>query len=962
MTAPFRTPDGGRIDRNTTYSFVFNDRELTGHPGDTLASALLANGMHQVTTSIKLGRPRGFTAAWAEDTGGLVQVEHPFPEPMLLATTVELFDGLAARGIPGQGRLAEVADTATYDASHVHADVLVVGAGPTGLAAALTAARSGARVVLLDEQSEPGGALLGSTDAIDGRPALDWVADAAAELATYPDVLHLQRTTAFGHYDDGFVLALQRRTDHLGAEALAKVSRQRVWRIRARQVVVAAGAHERPVVFTDNDRPGIMLASAARTFLHRYGVKVGERAVVFTTNDSAYLAAFDLHDAGVRINAIVDARTVPSRDLLDGCASRDITVHLGSVVGGTRGDTRISHALVSDLADGTAPSPVECDVLLVSGGWNPAVHLYSQARGTLRYDQILGAFVPGEPLDGVGVAGAAAGVFDLPGCLRSGRVTAESALAALGSAAAAGPIDGESDAVREPAAAAVLWYVPDADGASRQFVDMQRDATVADLVRAVGAGMRSMEHIKRYTTIGTAHDQGKTSGVVASGITSELLGTRPEHLGVTTFRPPYTPVAFAALAGRSRGRMFDPERVTAVHDWHVDRGAVFEDVGQWKRPRYYPLSGEGMDDAVLRECAAVRGGVGILDGSTLGKIDVQGPDAGEFLDMLYTNMMSTLKVGMIRYGVMCGVDGMVIDDGTVMRLADDRFQAFTTTGGAARILDWMEEWLQTEWPHLSVRLTSVTEQWHTFPVVGPRSRDVIAAVFGPSTHPATPADDVDTGNDAFPFMAWRDTTLDGVHVRIGRVSFSGELAYEVNVMGWYATAVWEKLLAEGERYGITPYGTETMHVLRAEKGYPIIGQDTDGTNTPQDLGMSWAVSKKKVDFIGKRSFTRSENVNPLRKQFVGLLPIDAQTVLPEGAQIIEATADGELPPPPVPMLGHVTSSYRSAELGRPFALALVKGGHARIGDTLNVPVNGIMVPVEVTGTVLVDPEGARRDG
>ena len=461
-----------------------------------------------------------------------------------------------------------------------------------------------------------------------------------------------------------------------------------------------------------------------------------------------------------------------------------------------------------------------------------------------------------------------------------------------------------------------------------------------------------MEHIKRYTTIGTAHDQGKTSGVVASGITAALLDAPVEDLGVTTFRPPYTPVAFAALAGRSRGSLFDPERVTAVHDWHVERGAVFEDVGQWKRPRYYPQAGEDMDTAVLRECAAVRAGVGILDGSTLGKIDVQGVDAGQFLDMLYTNMMSTLKVGMVRYGVMCGVDGMVIDDGTVMRLDDNRFQVFTTTGGAAHILDWMEEWLQTEWPHLKVRLTSVTEQWHTFPVVGPKSRDIIGAVFP----------DVDVSNEAFPFMAWRDTSIDGVHVRVARVSFSGELAYEVNVMGWYATALWEKLVAAGQPYGITPYGTETMHVLRAEKGYPIIGQDTDGTNTPQDLGMSWAVSKKKVDFIGKRSFTRSENLNPLRKQFVGLLPVDGETVLPEGAQIIEAVADGILPPPPVPMLGHVTSSYRSAELGRPFALALLKGGHARIGETVHVPVDGTLVPVEITGSVLVDPEGARRDG
>ena len=950
MKAPFRTAEGGRIDRDTVHTFTFNDREFSGHPGDTLASALLAHGVHQVTTSIKLGRPRGVTAAWAEDTGGLVQIEKPFPEPMLLATTVELFDGLAARGIPGQGRLAEIADTATYDATHLHTEVLVIGAGPAGLAAALTAARAGARVVLLDDQSEAGGALLGTTDSIGDRRALQWVAEAVAELTTCPDALHLQRTTAFGHYDDGFVLALQRRTDHLGSAAPEGLSRQRVWRIRARHIVVASGAHERPVVFTDNDRPGIMLAHAARTFLHRYGVTVGERAAVFTTNDSAYPVAFELAEAGVGLTAIIDARTEVARDLRDACTARGITMHTGSVVTGTRGEARLTHALVS----GGAPSPiaVQCDALLVSGGWNPAVHLFSQAGGTLRYDDGLGAFIPAAEFAGVSVAGSARGVFDLPGCLRSGRMAATVAVSKLGFSAPTEIIVGETDPVQAVADGLVLWRVSDPTTTTRQFVDVQRDATVADLVRAVGAGMRSMEHIKRYTTIGTAHDQGKTSGVVASGITSELLGVPIQDLGVTTFRPPYTPVAFAALAGRDRGQMFDPERVTAVHDWHVDRGAVFEDVGMWKRPRYYPLPGEDMQAAVLRECAAVRSGVGILDGSTLGKIDAQGPDTGEFLDLLYTNMMSTLRVGMVRYGVMCGVDGMVIDDGTVMRLADDRFQVFTTTGGAARILDWMEEWLQTEWPYLRVRLTSVTEQWHTFPVVGPKSRAVVAAVFP----------DLDISNEAFPFMAWRDTTIDGVSVRIGRVSFSGELAYEVNVTGWYATAVWERLLAAGRPYGITPYGTETMHVLRAEKGYPIIGQDTDGTVTPQDLGMSWAVSTKKHDFIGKRSFTRTENLNPRRKQFVGLLPLDAKTVLPEGAQVIETAPDSLLPTPPVPMLGHVTSSYRSAELGRPFALALVQGGHARIGETLHVPVEDAIVPVEVTGSVLVDPEGARRDG
>lgn len=954
MNAPFRTRQGGRLDRDTSYTFTFDGRELTGHPGDTLGSALLANGVHQITTSIKLGRPRGITAAWAEDTGGLVQIEEPFPEPMLLATTIELFDGLVARGIPGQGRLATIADSAKYDATHVHTDLLVAGAGPAGLAAALTAARAGARVVLVDEQNEAGGDLLGSTDLIDGAPALDWVAAAVAELATFPDVLHLQRTTAFGNYDDGFVLALERRTDHLGAEAPTALSRQRVWRIRARHIVVAAGAHERPVVFTDNDRPGIMLAHGARTFLHRYGVKVGEQAVVFTTNDSAYEAAIDLHDAGVRINAIVEAREQAPAHWQAECDKRGITIRTASVVSGTRGNGRISHAVVSQRADTGTSVPLACDVLLVSGGWNPAVHLFSQARGKLRYDDNLGAFVPGETLDGVSVTGSANGVFDLQGCLRDGQHVGAAAVRNLGFTAPVTDVDTvDRHAANDSGLAPlVLWRVPDTAGEDTQFVDVQRDATVADLARAVGAGMTSMEHIKRYTTIGTAHDQGKTSGVISSGITAELLGRPIETLGTTTFRPPYTPVAFAALAGRSRGALFDPERVTALHDWHVGRGAVFEDVGQWKRPRYYPLPGEDMDAAVLRECAAVRRSIGILDGSTLGKIDVQGPDAGVLLDMVYTNMMSTLKVGMVRYGVMCGVDGMVIDDGTVMRLDDDRFQVFTTTGGAAKILDWMEEWLQTEWPHLKVRLTSVTEQWATFPVVGPRSRDVIGEVFP----------DLDVTNDAFPFMAWRDTSLGDVHVRVARISFSGELAFEVNVNGWHAPAVWARLIAAGEKFDITPYGTETMHVLRAEKGYPIIGQDTDGTVTPQDLGMSWAVSKKKRDFIGKRSFSREENQNPLRKQFVGLLPLDKQTVLPEGAQIIEEIPDGVLPPPPVPMLGHVTSSYLSAELGRPFGLALVKGGRARLGDTLHVPVNGNLVAVEVTSSVLVDPEGARRDG
>src|SRR4051812_40830260 len=415
MTSTFRTPEGGRIDRASTVEFTFGGQAYTGHPGDTLASALLASGRHQIATSIKLGRPRGIAAAWAEDPGGLVQVEEPFPEPMLLATTIEIHEGLVAHGLPGQGRLAEVPDSARYDAVHHHVDVLVVGAGPAGLAAALGAARAGARVALVDEQSEAGGSLLSGTDLLDGAPALDWVAAAIAELAGHPDVLHLQRTTAFGTYDDGFVLALERRTDHLGAAAPRQLSRQRVWRLRARSVVVGTGAQERPVVFADNDRPGIMLAGAARTFLHRYGVLPGREAVVFTTNDSAYDAALDLHRAGVRVQAVVDARPEGSPHRRAECDSAGIRVLPGSVVTGTQGVERVTSALVAPFADGEVgtSSAIACDLLLVSGGWNPAVHLFSQARGRLRYDEDLGAFVPGESLDGLAVAGSAAGVPDL---------------------------------------------------------------------------------------------------------------------------------------------------------------------------------------------------------------------------------------------------------------------------------------------------------------------------------------------------------------------------------------------------------------------------------------------------------------------------------------------------------------------------------------------------------------------
>ncbi|MGW4540651.1 sarcosine oxidase subunit alpha family protein [Streptomyces chartreusis] len=938
--APFRHPTRGRIRRDEPLTFTFDGTEYQGFRGDTLASALLAGGVIQAGTSIKLGRPRGIFSAGVEEPNAVVQIEEPFPEPMLPATTVELYDGLVASSLTGQGRLATEPDPARYDAVHAHCDLLIVGAGPAGLAAAAAAARSGARVILADDQPEPGGSLLGTGE------HLDWVDEVTARLAAAPEVRVLSRTTVFGHYDDNHLLAVERRTNHLGADAPEHVARERVWRIRARRVVLATGAHERSLAFADNDRPGVMLAASARTYLNRYGVLPGRHAVVLTTNDSAYAAALDLAAAGLSVTAVVDTRPEPG-EWAERARAAGIEVLAGHAVTGTAGEARLSAVTVAPYGESAGQREFAADLLLVSGGWNPVVHLFSQSGGRLRHDEALGSFVPDSTRQAVEVAGAASGAADLAAVLAQGAAAGARAVEAEGYPPAT-PRLAQPAAQPRRTPPMHVYALPGAAGAPR-FVDLQRDVTVDDLARATGAGLRSVEHTKRYTTAGTANDQGRTSGVLAGGIVAELLGVDASELGTTTFRPPYIPVSFAALAGRDRGALSDPVRTTALHEWHAAHGALFENVGQWKRPWYYPLAGEDMETAVLRECRATREGVGFMDASTLGKIDVQGPDAAVFLDRLYTNMMSTLKVGMIRYGVMCRPDGMVFDDGTVIRVAQDRFLVTTTTGNAAAVLDWMEEWHQTEWPELKVHCTSVTEQWATVALVGPKSREVLGSL----------APELAVANDDFPFMAWRETTVAGIAARVCRISFSGELAYEINVSSWQALALWEAVYEAGAPYGITPYGTETMHVLRAEKGYPIIGQDTDGTVTPQDLGMSWVVSKKKPDFIGKRSYARADTARPDRKHLVGLLPEDPGTFLPEGTHLI---AEGVLLTPPVPMLGHVTSSYRSAALGRTFALALVKGGRDRIGERLFAPVGDRLVPVTVASPVLYDPEGARRDG
>ncbi|SNS70128.1 sarcosine oxidase subunit alpha [Asanoa hainanensis] len=940
MSQPFRRVDGGRVDRGRTVTFQFDGTAYEAHPGDTLSSALLANGVRIVARGPYTGRPRGVYGIAAEEPNAFVQVDSGPGEPMVRATTLEVYDGLVARSLAGKGELRAEPDDSRYDKTWAHCDVLVVGAGPAGLAAAHAAAVTGARVILADERPSPGGDLLGGRAHLDGRPAMDWVADTHARLAALPEVRVLTRTTVTGFYDGNFLVAVQRRTEHLGLAAPAHVARQRLWHIRAGRVVLATGAHERPILFPDNDRPGIMLAAAAAGYAWRYGVLPGRRAVVAGAHDGALWAAVELVDAGVELAAVLDVRSLPEGQVHRALRDRGVVVSAGHGVVGTDADASgVLSAVWIARTDGEARR-IPCDLLATSGGWNPAVHLYSQAGGRPVWSLDHAAFVPGDPVPSVWCVGAAAGTFDLADALAEGGEAGWQAAAATGEE----PLPPATDSVSGTGAPAACWLTgPVDERADSVFVDLQRDATLRDVRRAVGAGMVSSEHVKRFTTAGTAADQGRTTGVTTVGILAGLLGLPVGAVGTTTYRPPYTPISFGLLAGRDRGRLLDPERRTPMHERHEAAGAVFEDVGQWKRPWYYPRPGEDLHRAVERECRAARESVAMMDVSTLGKIELRGPDVGEFLDRVYTNRFSTLRVGQCRYGVMCLADGMLFDDGVTARIAPDHYHLTTTTGNAAKVLDWLEEWLQTEWPSLRVSATSVTDQWAAVALVGPGSREVLSRL--------APALDVSAA--AFPFLTVRDATVAGIPARVFRISFTGELSYEINVPAWYGLALWDAVAAAG----VTPYGTETMHVLRAEKGFIVAGQDTDGTVTPHDAGLGWAVSTAK-HFIGQRSLTRTDTARADRKRLVGLLPADPLVVLAEGAQLV-VDADA---PTPVPMLGHVTSSYHSAALGRSFALALVAGGLTHRGETFYAVDSGRAHPVVVTDPVFYDAEGARRDG
>ena len=973
MSLQFRTRHGGRIDRARPLRFTFDGRRYTGLQGDTLASALLANGIHLVGRSFKYHRPRGLLSAGSDEPNALVSIgqDEAHHTPNRRATEIELFHGLRAhsqnrwpglrvdagaindvlspllpagfyyktfmwpqgawdtlyepaiRRAAGLGRAPTLPDPDHYANHFAHTDILVVGAGPAGLAATLAALDTGASVILCDEQSEPGGSLLAETSAtIDGHPAQQWLAATLATLRQHPRLTLLPRTTAFGYFAANMIGLAERVTDHL-ADPDPALPRERLWQVRAAQVVLATGAIERPLVFPGNDRPGIMLADAGRIYLNRYGVLPGRRIVVVTAHDAAYRAALDLHAAGARV-LIVDTRPAADGPLPRAARAAGLPVLLGMTIAGTRGRTRVSAIRIAPVRHGrVGPSrSIPADLVLMSGGYTPTIHLFSQSGGKLRWDPDLEAYLPGVSAQRERSVGACRGDFGLAAALPAHTV----ARAEFGQGGTIGALP--------------HYFTQD-----KAFVDFQNDVTSKDLVLAAREGFRSIEHVKRYTTTGMATDQGKTSNLNALGIVAQALGRAIPEIGLTTFRMPYTPVTFGALAGPARGALFEPARHTPIHDWAAAHGAVFENVSLWRRARYFPEAGETMDQAVQRECLAVRRAAGLFDASTLGKIEIVGPDAAEFLDRVYINAWSKLRPGRLRYGIMLREDGFILDDGIVARLAPGRFHVTTTTGGAPRVLALMEDYLQTEWPGLDVWLTSTTEQWAVIALQGPLARSILA--------PLAPG--VDLSPDALPHMAAIECDIAGIPARLFRISFTGELGYEINVPAGHGPTLWQALHDAGQPHGLTPYGTEAMHVLRAEKGYVIVGQDTDGTATPDDAGLAWAIGRAKPDFIGKRSLARPQMTRPDRRQLVGLLTEDPAITLEEGAQLV---ADPDQPIP-MTMLGHVTSAYRSPILGCSIALAMLEAGRARHGQRLFVPMPGGPIPVTVTAPVFYDVQGTR---
>ena len=994
MTQPFRirAPEGAKPVR-----FTFDGKAFEGVEGDTLASALLANGVHLTGRSYKYHRPRGILAAGPEEPNALMGISRGDgrTEPNVRASMQELRDGMIAtsqnrwpslgfdvgeindlmapffsagfyyktfmwptaawkhlyepfiRRAAGLGVSPKLADPDRYAARFAHCDVLVVGMGPAGLSAALAAAATGAEVIVCDERAEAGGSLASEIGAsIDGQAGAVWAREAEAQLRAMANVRLLTRATAFGYYAQNLVSIAERVTDHVAAPD-PKAPRERLWEVRAKRVVLAQGAIERILVFDGNDRPGVMLAGAARHFLNRHGVAVGRAVGVYTASDSAYFAAMDLKTAGVDVAAIIDLRERPCEKIVQEAREAGIEVMPGHAVMSTAGRLRVKSMTVAPVVGG-ASRTIPIDALIMSAGWTPSLHLFSQSRGKVRFDEASGNFLPGAGAQDCVTVGGGNGTTTLDAAVAEGWAAGLDAAMLAGFKATKATAPAAHSA--EHCAGGLTGAAPGAgpEASVKAFIDYQNDVTAKDIRQAVREGMHSIEHIKRFTTNGMATDQGKIANLHGLKIAADALGKLPPQVGLTTFRQPYTPVTFGAIAGHSKGKLFDPTRKTPMHGWEEARGAAFEDVGQWKRAWHFPRAGEDMHAAVNRECRTVREAAGFFDASTLGKIEVVGPDAAQFLDLMYTNPMAKLGVGRTRYGIMCREDGFIYDDGVVARLAEDRFHVTTTTGGAPRVMNMMEDYLQTEFPHLKVWLTSITEQYAVIAIQGPKARAIVA--------PFVEGVDLDPAN--LPHMSVRECRVAGVPARLFTMSFTGEIGYEINVPADYGLSVWETLWAEGEKHGACAYGTEAMHVLRAEKGYIIVGQDTDGTVTPDDAGLAWAIGKNKTDFVGIRGMKRTDLVKPGRKQLIGLLTKDPKTVPEEGAQIV-ADPNQKIP---MKMIGHVTSSYWSENCGRSIAMALVENGRGRIGETLFLPMPDGVIEATVTKPVFFDEKGDRLNG
>ena len=995
MSQPFRLNKEGLINRNKKISFTFNGKKLFGYEGDTIASALIANGIHLVGRSFKYHRPRGFFGAGVEEPNAKLQVEfNGHSEPNVNATEMELVEGLSAtsqncwpsvnfdvgainnflkmffpagfyyktfmwpksfwykiyepfiRKAAGLGVASLEKDKERYEHKFEYCDLLVTGSGPSGLASAYAAAKNGAKVILAEDKPRFGGTLLTDDVSIDNLSGKDWAEKIITELKSMPNVTVKNRSQVFGYYDHNMLVMFERVSDHL--EKKSKFTpRQRLWYIRAKETILSTGSIERPIVFGNNDTPGIFLSAAAKEYMKVYGVLVGKKPIIFTNNDSAYETALEFKKNNVE-PIILDTREEHSSELIDEAKSKGIDIRFSHGVIVANGYKKVKSAKIGKLnKDKNSFEKIEtidCDCICVSGFWTPSVHLASQSGNKLKYEEKIDAFIPDKKKQHETSVGAANGSFTLEESLKHGFENGSNLSAKITETKTEISIPNVNE--KKYGAHDKFWCMPLPKNENpKRFVDFQNDVSVSDIEIALREGYRSIEHVKRYTTLGMATDQGRTSNLNGLQLVSNIENKIVPEVGHTTFRPPFTPITIGTIVGREVGMEYMPTRKTPMHEWHEKNNAVFVDAGAWKRPRYYKQGNETLFEASKREAKNVRENVGICDVTTLGKIDIKGPDAAEFLNRVYTNAWMKLPVGKARYGLMLREDGIVMDDGTTTRISENHYHMTTTTAQAANVLSHLEYYLQIVWPELNVNVVSTTEQWAGAAIAGPKSRDMLSKLYP----------DLDVSNNALPFMGYKEAEFFGVPSRIFRISFSGELAYEINVKSDHGMFMWEKMMEVGKEFGNQPYGTEALSTLRIEMGH-VAGPELDGRTIPSDVSLNGLVSKKK-DFIGKNSLGREAFNVESRQKIVGLIPIDRKSSIPEGSHIVQDKNAKS----PNPKLGHVSSSCWSVENNNPFSLAIMKDGKNMIGKKFFAvsPLKNKSIEVEVISSHYVDPEGKR---